>query len=72
MTQKFSPGHLASALLDAKEFAQELPGRLNRFLELLAKNEVKVRVDAIDETASDRGVCRRSRTASPWASFSRP
>jgi ubiquinone biosynthesis protein len=56
MAQKLSPGHLASALLDAKEFAQELPGRLNRFLELLAKNEVKVQVDAIDETALIEGL----------------
>ena len=56
MTQKLSPGHLATALLDAKEFAQELPGRLNRFLELLAKNEVKVRVDSIDEAALIEGL----------------
>ena len=57
MAQKPSPGHLASALLDAKEFAQEFPGRLNRFLEAHpAKNEVKVRVDAIDETLLIEGL----------------
>ncbi|HEX4440464.1 MAG TPA: AarF/ABC1/UbiB kinase family protein [Thermoanaerobaculia bacterium] len=51
MKQKLSPGHLASALLDARELAQELPGRLNRLLDLLSKNELRLRVDAIDETA---------------------
>jgi len=56
MKQRLSPGHLASALMDARELAQELPGRLNRFLDLLSKNEVKVQVDAIDEAALIEGL----------------
>ena len=30
-------GMTAEALMDARELAQELPGRLNRFLDLLSK-----------------------------------
>jgi ubiquinone biosynthesis protein len=56
MAQKFSPGHLAAALLDAKELAQEMPGRLNRFLEILSRNELRLRVDAIDENALISGL----------------
>jgi predicted unusual protein kinase regulating ubiquinone biosynthesis (AarF/ABC1/UbiB family) len=56
MQQRMSPGHLASALLDARELAQELPGRLNRFLDLLSRNELKVQVDAIDEAALIEGL----------------
>ncbi len=50
LMQSASPGNMFSALLDAKEFAERLPGRVNRILDLVAGNELKVRVDAIDET----------------------
>lgn len=50
MAQRLSPGNLASALLDAKEFAQEMPRRLNRLLDVLSRNELRLHVDAIDET----------------------
>jgi len=45
-----SPGNLFSAMLDAKEFAERLPGRVNRILDLVAGNELKLKVDSIDET----------------------
>jgi ubiquinone biosynthesis protein len=45
-----SPGNLFSAMLDAKEFVERLPGRVNRILDLVAGNELKLKVDAIDET----------------------
>jgi ubiquinone biosynthesis protein len=51
MAQRLSPGNLASALLDAKELAQEMPRRLNRLLDVLSRNELRLHVDAIDETA---------------------
>ena len=56
MARRLSPGHLAATLLDAKELVQELPKRLNRFLDLLSKNELKVEVDAIDETELIQGL----------------
>ena len=50
LLQSASPGNLFSAMLDAKEFAERLPGRVNRILDIVAGNELKVKVDAIDET----------------------
>jgi predicted unusual protein kinase regulating ubiquinone biosynthesis (AarF/ABC1/UbiB family) len=44
-----TPGRLAAAALEAKEFLEKLPARVNRFLDLVSNNELKVRVDAIDE-----------------------
>ena len=49
MLKSASPGHLATALLEAKEFAEKLPGRVNRVLDLVANNKLKLEVDAIDE-----------------------
>jgi len=49
MLKSASPGHLFNALLDAKEFAEMLPGRINRILQRVADNDLRVRVDAIDE-----------------------
>ncbi|MDQ2971070.1 MAG: AarF/ABC1/UbiB kinase family protein [Acidobacteriota bacterium] len=50
MLRSASPGRMAEALLEAKEFAEKLPGRVNRVLDLVANNELKLEVDAIDET----------------------
>jgi predicted unusual protein kinase regulating ubiquinone biosynthesis (AarF/ABC1/UbiB family) len=50
LLQSASPGNLFSAMLDAKEFAERLPGRVNRILDLVAGNELKLKVDSIDET----------------------
>src|SRR5262249_23815464 len=44
-----SRGSLPATLLETKEFVEKLPSRINRVLELVASNELKVRVDAVDE-----------------------
>src|SRR6202011_2972347 len=49
MWKSASPGHLAASLLEAKEFVEKLPSRVNKVLDLLAGNQLKLRVDAIDE-----------------------
>jgi ubiquinone biosynthesis protein len=49
MWKSTSPGSLASTLLETREFVQKLPERVNRFLDLVADNRLRVRVDAIDE-----------------------
>jgi predicted unusual protein kinase regulating ubiquinone biosynthesis (AarF/ABC1/UbiB family) len=49
MWKSASPGSLASALLETREFVQKMPGRVNRLLELVSENRLRVRVDAIDE-----------------------
>lgn len=45
-----SPGHLFNALIEAKEFAEMLPGRINRILQRIADNDLRVRVDSLDES----------------------
>jgi ubiquinone biosynthesis protein len=40
---------LFSAVLEAKEFAEKLPGRVNRVLDSLAASELKLKVEVIDE-----------------------
>jgi len=45
-----SVGNLYANLIEAKEFVQHLPGRINTILDLVARNELSVKVDAIDDT----------------------
>ncbi|HUR76395.1 MAG TPA: AarF/UbiB family protein, partial [Acidimicrobiales bacterium] len=47
--QAASPGNLMSAALEAKEFAERLPGRLNHVLEALAQGELTINVQGINE-----------------------
>ncbi len=42
-------GGMFSAVLEAKEFAERLPGRVNRVLDALATSELKLKVELIDE-----------------------
>ena len=56
MAEKLSPGHIAAALVDAKEFVEEMPKRLNRILDLVSRNALRVKIDAIDENALITGL----------------
>jgi ubiquinone biosynthesis protein len=49
MLRQASPTQALSAILEMNEFVQHLPSRLNRVLDNLAENRLRVRVDAIDE-----------------------
>jgi predicted unusual protein kinase regulating ubiquinone biosynthesis (AarF/ABC1/UbiB family) len=51
MLQGMSPGRVLSAVLDAKQFAERLPGRVNKVLDALAGNELKLKMELIDEGA---------------------
>lgn len=46
---KTSPGGLLAAAIEAKEFTAHLPKRANRILDSLARGEMRLHVDAIDE-----------------------
>jgi ubiquinone biosynthesis protein len=46
-----SAGGAFSVMLEAKEFAERLPGRVNRVLDALAASELKMKVELIDEGA---------------------
>ncbi|HEU5319139.1 MAG TPA: AarF/UbiB family protein, partial [Chloroflexota bacterium] len=49
MRRSFSPGNLLSGMLDMRDVLETLPRRVNRIMDLLAENEMSVKVDAIDE-----------------------
>src|SRR5206468_9251259 len=49
MRRSVTPASAFSALLEGKHFAERLPGRITRILEALANQELKVRVELIDE-----------------------
>lgn len=49
MRQSISPGNLFASLLEAREFVGKLPERVNKVLDLLSTNSLRLRVDAIDE-----------------------
>jgi len=56
MSRDMSIGALFSAAVDVKNFVQQLPGRVNRILDLVAENRLKVEVDAIDEAGLMEGM----------------
>ena len=47
--RSLSPGNFMASLMELRDFAQRLPARVNRLLDTLASNRLKVNVDAIDE-----------------------
>lgn len=48
-TADMSLSSIYDAFVETKQFAEELPGRANRILDALAKNEFSVRAEVIDE-----------------------
>ena len=51
LLKSLSPGTVFTTMLDAKEFAEQLPRRINRVLESLASSQLKLKVEVIDEGA---------------------
>jgi predicted unusual protein kinase regulating ubiquinone biosynthesis (AarF/ABC1/UbiB family) len=47
---KTSPGRVLGALLESREFAEALPGRINRAMDAVASGRFELRVQAFDET----------------------
>lgn len=47
--KSISPGNILSGIVEVKEFAEKLPGRVNRILDAVGNNDLKIKVDAIDE-----------------------
>ncbi len=47
--KSISPGNLLTGMVEVKEFAEKLPVRVNRILDAIGNNELKIKVDAIDE-----------------------
>lgn len=49
--QSLAPGAVLKDLLDVQELGRRAPGRINQILKQLARNELGIRVQAIDEQA---------------------
>jgi predicted unusual protein kinase regulating ubiquinone biosynthesis (AarF/ABC1/UbiB family) len=49
LLQSASPGNLIGAALEAKEFAERLPGRVNQVMDALAEGKLTLNVQGIDE-----------------------
>lgn len=51
LVKSLSPGTVFTTMLEAKEFAEQLPRRINRVLESLSSSQLKLKVEVIDEGA---------------------
>jgi predicted unusual protein kinase regulating ubiquinone biosynthesis (AarF/ABC1/UbiB family) len=49
LMQSIAPANLIGGVVEMKEFAEKLPGRVNKILDTIGNNEFKIDVDAIDE-----------------------
>jgi ubiquinone biosynthesis protein len=49
LLQSMAPGNLIGGVVELKEFAEKLPGRVNKILDTIGNNEFKVDINAIDE-----------------------
>ena len=49
LLQSIAPGNLIGGVVELKEFAEKLPGRVNKILDTIGNNEFKVDINAIDE-----------------------
>lgn len=49
MIKSVSPGTVLSAVMEASEFVQYLPRRINRILDAVANNEIRIQAKALDE-----------------------
>jgi predicted unusual protein kinase regulating ubiquinone biosynthesis (AarF/ABC1/UbiB family) len=56
LLQAASPSNLLSAAMDAREFAQMLPNRVNKVMDALSRGELTLNVQGIDEVELMRGI----------------
>ena len=49
IVKSLAPSNLLSGVVELKEFTEKLPGRVNRILDTVGNNELRLKVDAIDE-----------------------
>ena len=56
MLQSASPSNALAAAMEAKEFAERLPGRVNKVMDALAEGQLTLNVQGIDEKELMRGV----------------
>lgn len=55
MVRQLKPQNFFGTLLESKELIEKLPSRLNKVLGNLAENEIRIKVDAVDERQLMKG-----------------
>lgn len=56
IVKSMAPSNLLSGVVELKEFAEKLPARVNRILDTAGNNELRFKVDAIDEKVIVEGL----------------
>ena len=56
MLRSASPANLLTAAMDAKEFVEKLPGRVNKVMDALAEGQLTLNIQGIDEKELMRGI----------------
>jgi len=56
IVKSMAPGNLLAGVVDLKEFAETFPRRVNKILDAIGNNEVRIGVDAIDEKVVVEGL----------------
>jgi len=56
MLKSVTPANIFSAAMDVREFAERLPGRVNRILDSLAANDLRFKVEVIDQGSIIEGL----------------
>ena len=51
MLRSVSPARMLQTVMEAKHFAEQLPSRVNRVIDALSRNELKLKMEFIDEGA---------------------
>ncbi|PYS36716.1 MAG: hypothetical protein DMF75_00170 [Acidobacteria bacterium] len=49
LVKSVEPGKVMSGVLEVKEFVERFPARINKILDVIGNNQLKIGVDAIDE-----------------------
>jgi ubiquinone biosynthesis protein len=49
IVKSIEPGSILTSVIEVKEFVERLPTRVNKILDAIGNNELKINVDAIDE-----------------------
>jgi predicted unusual protein kinase regulating ubiquinone biosynthesis (AarF/ABC1/UbiB family) len=49
ITKSIRPGSILSGVIEVKEFVEKFPSRVNKILDVVGNNEMRIGVDAIDE-----------------------
>ena len=56
LASSVEPGNVMSRIVEVKEFAERLPGRVDKILDAVGNNELRIGVDAIDEKVMMSGL----------------